>query len=296
MNQTTPPARIAIIGSGAVGCYYGGRLAQHGNDVHFLMRRDLNHVLAHGLTIHSVHGDFQLPNVQAHGDTQSIGPSDLVIITLKATDNKALLDLIPPLLKPDTMLLTLQNGLGIEPWLAEHFGSARVLGGLCFVCINRTSPGVIEHYSQGAVTLGEYERPPQPRSESLASEWQRCGIECVVAPDLLQARWRKLVWNIPFNGLAIAAGGIDVGQILANPGHRAQAIALMEEVIAIAKTLGHPLPEDLLADQLARTEQMGPYKPSSLIDYHAGRPVELEAIWGEPLRQGQHAGACVEQL
>ena len=146
--------RIAVIGSGAVGCYYGGRLAQYGEDVHFLMRRDLEHVRTHGLQVHSVHGDFSLPEVQAHSSTESIGPCDLVIITLKVTDNEALLELIPPLLKPDAMLLTLQNGLGIETWLAEHFGAEQVLGGLCFVCINRTAPGVIEHYSQGGSSWG----------------------------------------------------------------------------------------------------------------------------------------------
>ncbi|OYW26819.1 MAG: hypothetical protein B7Z47_07240, partial [Chthoniobacter sp. 12-60-6] len=127
--------RIAHCGSGAVGCYYGGRLAQHGNDVHFLMRSDYEEVKQHGLKIRSPLGDFNLPHVNCHRSTAEIGPCDLVIIAMKATANEVLLELLPPLLKEKTMILTLQNGLGSDDFLARHFGSARVLGGLCFVCI-----------------------------------------------------------------------------------------------------------------------------------------------------------------
>ena len=136
--------RIAIIGAGAVGCYYGGRLVEHGQDVHFLMRSDYETVNRDGLSITSPLGDAHL-KVQANRSTQDIGPCDLVIIALKATSNTALLELIPPLLHEETLLLTLQNGLGNEDFLATHFGAQRVLGGLCFVCINRTAPASSPH-------------------------------------------------------------------------------------------------------------------------------------------------------
>ncbi|MFN0076704.1 MAG: 2-dehydropantoate 2-reductase [Prosthecobacter sp.] len=290
---------IAIIGSGAVGCYYGGRLAQHGNDVHFLMRSDFDHVRQHGLQIRSPLGDFELPHVPCHLTTADIGPCDLVIIAMKATANEALLDLLPPLLKPDTILLTLQNGLGSDDFLAQHFGSQRVMGGLCFVCINRISPGVIHHIAQGQIALGEHHGPPQARTHDLAAEFQRCGIECHIEPSLIAARWKKLVWNIPFNGLSIAAGGIDTAAILANAALERRVRDLMREIIDTANQLGHDIPLSLIDTMIERTRTMSAYKPSSLIDFLAGHEVELDAIWGEPVRRAAMAGISmptVEEL
>lgn len=282
--------RIAIVGSGAVGCYYGGRLAQHGHEVHFLMRSDYEHVKQHGLKIISHHGDFDLPQVYCHRSTAEIGSCDLVIIAMKATANEALLSLLPPLLHKKTMILTLQNGLGSDDFLARHFGSAHVLGGLCFVCINRIAPGVIHHIAQGQIALGEHSGAAQVRTEVLASEFRRCEIECKVEPSLIAARWKKLVWNIPFNGLSIAAGGKDTAAILADPVLEKRVRDLMREIIDTAGHLGHAIPLSLIDDMIERTRTMSAYKPSSLIDFLSGSEVELEAIWGEPVRRAQAAG------
>jgi 2-dehydropantoate 2-reductase len=288
--------RIAIIGSGAVGCYYGGRLAQHGNEVHFLMRSDYKQVKQHGLKISSPLGDFDLPQVYCHRSTAEIGECDLVIIAMKATANEALLELLPPLLHKKTMILTLQNGLGSDDFLARHFGSVHVLGGLCFVCINRIAPGVIHHIAQGEISLGEHSGAPQVRTEALAAEFRRCGIECKVEPSLLTARWKKLVWNIPFNGLSIAAGGKDTAAILADPVLEQRVRDLMREIIETAGRLGHAIPLSLIDDMIERTRTMSAYKPSSLIDFLAGSEVELEAIWGEPVRQSQAAGIKMPEV
>lgn len=294
MNLEHP--RIAIVGSGAVGCYYGGRLAQHGHEVHFLMRSDYEHVKQQGLKICSVHGDFSLPQVYCHRRTAEIGQCDLVIIAMKATANAALLELLPPLLHNKTMILTLQNGLGSDDFLARHFGSAHVLGGLCFVCINRTAPGEIHHIAQGQIALGEHSGAPQVRTEVLAAEFRRCGIECKAEPSLIAARWKKLVWNIPFNGLSIAAGGKDTAAILADPVLEQRVRDLMREIIETAGKLGHAIPLALMDDMIERTRTMSPYKPSSLIDFLAGSEVELEAIWGEPVRQAKAAGIEMPQV
>ena len=283
-------SRIAIIGSGAVGCYYGGRLALHGNEVHFLMRSDYEEVKQHGLKISSPLGDFTLPRVHCHRTTAEIGECDLVIIAMKATANEALLSLLPPLLHKKSMILTLQNGLGSDDFLARHFGSAHVLGGLCFVCINRIAPGVIHHIAQGQIALGEHSGAPQVRTEALAAELLRCGIECQVEPSLIAARWKKLVWNIPFNGLSIAAGGKDTAAILADPVLEQRVRDLMREIIETAGRLGHAIPLSLIDDMIERTRTMSAYKPSSLIDFLVGSEVELEAIWGEPVRQAKAAG------
>lgn len=296
MSAAPPFSRIAVIGSGAVGCYYGGRLAQHGCDVRFHMRRDLEHVRRHGLTVKSHLGDFTLPEVKARGSTGEIGPVDLVLITLKATANHALDTLIPPLLHENTRLLTLQNGLGNEEYLAERWGAERVLGGVCFVCINRTGPGLIEHTAQGQVALGPHAPDSRQAAAEAAALFNRCGIECRLSDSIPAVRWRKLVWNIPFNGLAIAGGGIDTAQILADDSLHALARSIMAEIIAISTRLGYPLPATMVDDQIAATRTMAAYRPSSMIDFVEGREVEVEAIWGEPFRRATASGAETGRL
>jgi 2-dehydropantoate 2-reductase len=295
-KHSLPGFRIVIVGSGAIGSYYGSKLAYYGRDVHFLMRGDLYAVRKRGLHIRSKGENIHVAKVNCHTSTEEIGPSDLVIIALKATSNDALPALLSPLLHEKTALLTLQNGLGSEEFLAEHFGAERVLGGLCFVCLNRTAPGVIEHYDYGRVAIGEFRRYPQPRTHDIAWEFKRCGIVCSVIEDLVLERWRKLVWNIPLNGLSVVAGGMDTAAILADENLRRLTLELMDEVISIANRCGHALPTAAAMEQMKRTETMGAYKPSTLIDYLAGRPLEIEAIWGEPYRRARAAGVAAPHL
>lgn len=287
---------MAIIGSGAMGCYYGARMAQHGNDVNFLMRSDLAHVREHGLSIKSCAGHFNLRDVQAFGTTAEIGPCDLIFIALKTTANADLTTLLPPLLHPGTVIVTLQNGLGNEAHLASLHRADQVLGGVCFVCINRTAPGVIDHISDGDVALGEFVGGPRPRTEQISALLNASLIPSRVEPSLAVVRWKKLVWNIPFNGLAITGGGITTEDILTNPKLAAGARILAGEAVAAAAALGHPLPEGWADYQISRTPAMGPYKPSSMIDFVENRPVEVEAIWGEPVRQARAAGAAIPRM
>lgn len=287
MRHHLPNFRIAVVGAGAIGCYYGGKLAQFGRDVHFLMRSDYAVVRKRGLRIRSKGGNFHIPKVNAYRSSEEIGPCDLVIVAVKTTANADLPLLVRPLLGEKTMILTLQNGLGNEEFLAQHFGAERILGGLCFICLNRVEPGVILLQDNGRVALGEFSGFPTPRLHDLAWEFKRCGVVCSVVADLALEHWRKLVWNIPFNGLAITAGGLHTAQILADDRLRLRALALMDETIAIANACGHKLPTAVALDQMKRTAGMGDYQPSTLIDYLAGRPLEIEAIWGEPLRRAR---------
>ena len=288
---------IAVFGAGAIGGYYGAMLARAGADVRFLLRRDLNHVRAHGLRVKQPpDGDFTLARPQVFGTAAAIGPVDLVIIGLKATANGCMPDLLPPLLRADTALLLLQNGLGGDAFLARHFGAQRVIGGLCFVCLNRTAPGEITCTHPGYLSLGEFAGPPTDRLRALAAQFARSGVTTEIAENVDEARWRKLVWNVPFNGLTIAAGGVTTDVIMDDPALRAEARALMEEVVAAAARLGYRIQPEFLEEQLARTAGMGAYRPSSLIDWQEGREVEVEAIWGEPLRRAQAAGAAVPRL
>jgi 2-dehydropantoate 2-reductase len=288
--------RIAIVGSGAIGSYYGGKLAAAGSDVHFLIRGDLETTRRRGLHIHGPGEKVTLVKVQCYNSTAEIGPCDLVLVALKTTANQVLVDLVPPLLHERTMLLTLQNGLGNEEFLAEHFGAERVLGGLCFIGLRRISRIEIQRYQYGDIMLGEYRCAAQPRSHEVAAEFRRAGITCSVTDDLLLERWRKLVWNIPFNGLSILAGGLDTAAIRGNETLRDAALVLMEEVVAAANACGHALGRDAVDEQMRRTATMGSYKPSTLLDWEAGRDLEIEAIWGEPLRRARAAGAQTPRL
>jgi 2-dehydropantoate 2-reductase len=288
--------KIAVVGTGAIGSFYGGKLAYRGRDVHFLLRSGFAKIKRSGIRIRGKKENFHIAKVQAYKTADVIGPCDLVLIALKATNNEALLRLIPPLLHPHTVLLTLQNGLGNEDFLAQHFGAARVMGGLCFICLNRISPGLIEHLDYGNLSIGELLGPPKPRTDEVAGEFQQSGIVCRVVDNLMQERWRKLVWNIPFNGLTIAAGGITTEDILRDVSLHSVALALMNEVIEAAKGCGYNLPADVAVEYMKRTETMGAYKPSTLLDSEAGRALEVEAIWGEPLRRAQASGTAMPRL
>lgn len=279
-----------------MGCYYGGMLAHSGCDVRFLMRSDLDAVRNGGLTIRTRGTEVHLTKVNAAATAAEIGPCDLVIIALKATSNASLDELIPPLLHEHTALLTLQNGLGNDEYLAGRWGAERVMGGLCFVCLNRIAPGVIEHFDHGTISIGEFVGGPQARTRELVEAFVHAGVEAQAVENLLTERWRKLLWNIPFNGLAIAAGGATVADVLADDGLRASARALMSEVLDAARRLGHEIPDSFADFQIERSHSMGAYRPSSLIDWELHRPVEVEAIWGEPLRRGQAAGAEMPRL
>ncbi len=288
--------RIAIIGSGAIGSYYGAKLAYGGSDVHFLIRSDLSEIRSNGLSVRGKGENFRVTNVKCYNSTRKIGASDLVLIAVKATSNADLVDLIPPLLHEHTVLLTLQNGLGNEEFLAKNFGADRVLGGLCFICLSRISRTEVERYDYGHIVIGEYGRKPQSRTHHVAAEFKRGAIQCNVIENLALERWRKLVWNIPFNGLSILAGGIDTAAILHDEGLRRTTLGLMDEVIGAANRCGYPLEHSAAYEQMKRTETMGAYKPSTLLDWEAGRPLEIEGIWGEPLCRATAAGANMPRL
>jgi len=288
--------KIAIVGSGAVGGYYGARLARAGEEVHFLLRSDYAVVRDKGWRVTDHEGEWTLRPVHAHDRSESIGVCDCVVVATKSTANPMLPPLVCPLLGESTMLLALQNGLGNVEFHAGYAGAERVLGGLAFVCINRVGPGVLEKYIPGSVRLGEFSGAALDRTHDLAARFVRAGIDCEAVDSLAAALWRKLVWNVPFNGLTIAAGGVTTDVILARSEWRERAWQLMLEVRDGAAALGIEIPESFLRRQMEVTYPMGAYKPSSLVDYLAGREVEVEAIWGEPARRARATGVVLPKL
>ena len=285
MNSFPSNPRIAVVGSGALGCYYGGRLVQHGHDVHFLMRSDFDHVHAHGLHIQSHAGDFDLApdQLRVYRDPANMPPADLVIVTLKATANHAFPSLISPLLADHTAILTLQNGLGNEQQLADLFGQQRIIGGLAFACINRIAPGQILHTDYGLIKIGEFGRPPSPRLQTIAQLFQGSNIPCEILADLNAGRWEKLIWNVPFNALG-AALNVTTDRLINNPAGQTLVRQIMEEVIAIAHADGVNLDPALIDKNINRSLTMGPYRTSMQMDRQNHRPIELQSILGQPLQ------------
>jgi 2-dehydropantoate 2-reductase len=285
--------KVAVVGSGAIGLYYGGRLAAAGEDVAFLTRTDHDAIARGGLKVESVHGDFEVPHVKAARTPEDIGPVDLVIVAWKATANHHLATTLPPLLHDGTQVITLQNGLGNCECIAAITGPERVLGGLCFVCINRISPGRIHHSAGGRVAIGEWRPGITGRAVEIARRFKAAGIHGTAVDNLEQAQWEKLIWNIPFNGLSVAEGGVSTDVLLATADGESRIRALMAEVIATGRALGLDLADGLIDSNIDRTRPMGAYRTSSMIDFIEGREVEIGPIWQEPLRQAQTAGIAM---
>ena len=276
---------IAIVGAGAVGGYYGARLAQSGLDVHFLMRSDYQHVREHGLVIKSINGDFELSPAEIHiyDSTAKMPPVDLVIVTLKSTDNDALTRLIPPLLRDDTAILTLQNGLGNEEFLASLFSADRILGGMAFTCLNRLAPGVIHHSDHGHIRLGEFARRDQSRAATIVHLFNQARIDTQLLDDLLLGRWTKLTWNIPFNGLTTLLD-VPTDRLIATDRGAQLVTRIIDEVAATAAANGITLPPEIAQRQIELTRSMGPYLTSTQLDRRHRRPMEIEAIFSRPLQ------------
>ena len=295
-----PNRNYAIVGTGALGGFYGARLQQAGLEVNFLLRSDYDRVKKHGLIVESPEGDFILPHVRAYHDAHKMPQCDVVIVALKTTQNHLLPKILPPLLKDNGAVLVLQNGLNAEPEVATIVGAERVVGGLCFLCSYKVGPGHICHLDYGTITLGEYAQDYKvigitTRMHQIAGDFKRAHIPIKMSEDLLLSRWKKLVWNIPYNGLSVVLDA-RTDQLMANPDTLILVEEIMEEVIAGAKSCDRIIPDDFIPQMLEHTQKMKPYRTSMKIDYDESRPLEVEAIFGNPIRVAQQAGIKLPQI
>lgn len=304
MSSLSSTSRYALVGPGAIGLYYGGLLAKSGCALHVLARSDYTAMHEHGLMIRMIDPATQVLNAkysitpaQVASEATEIGVVDCVIITAKTTVNAQLIESLHALIQPrHTVVLTLQNGMGNAEYFATHFPNSPILGGLCFVCANRTKPAVVENYLPGRVEIGALCDEWSADAGAVVEVFKAAGIQTSQSASFEASLWRKLCWNVPFNGLSIAAGGITTDLILADSKLASRARRLMEELRAAATLAGHEIADSFIQGQFDVTEKMGAYQPSSLIDYQAGRAVEVESIWGEPLRRGQSLGANMPEL
>ncbi len=309
MSRKMQGLRYAIIGTGAIGGYYGARLQQAGCDVHFLLRSDYEYVREHGLIIASVDGDFALPNVNAYSDPADMPPADVVIVALKTTQNRRLSELLPKI-NPGVAVLLFQNGIGVESEVSQILGesASTVLGGLCFICANKVAPGRVRHLAYGRVLIGAHDSQgqlcaPTPLIKNIVADLTRANIEAEATEDLPLARWRKLVWNVPYNGLSVVLNAT-TDEMMADDGVRSLITTLMQEVITIANAWGEyaspstdrSIPKGWAEQMLAQTESMQPYRTSMKIDYDEKRPLEIDAILGNPLRIAQKLNLPVPSM
>ncbi len=306
--------KIGVIGCGALGSYYGGKLQARGESLHCLLRSDRDWVRQHGIHVRSPQGDFHFhPRVAA--TPEEIGVCDLVLIGLKTTANGAIPDLLPPLVDSHTAILSLQNGLGNIELLESLFPTEQILGGLCFICVNRVRPGEVHHIDHGRIVLGEAGRWPEPRTHDIAMKFRYAGVPCNVTDNLRRAQWEKLVWNIPFNGLGVASSVgypafcadtagtlkptgpcLTTDQLLEQPEWHKLVKQLMHEVIDVAQALGYSLAHELADRMIEKTKTMGAYRPSTLIDFESQRPLEWDTMFHQPLERARTTNVATPQL
>ena len=289
-------SRVAVIGAGAVGCYYGARLAEAGHEVHFLLRSTYEAVANGGLHIESADGDIDLEAPLIARSSGEIGEVDWIVCALKATAMEQARELVAPVVGPETRILALMNGLGIEERFASWFPNTPIFGGLAFTCINRGAHGRIHHIDYGPVTLGHL-GDDEAEISAAAALFADAKVEVPTASSLRAARWQKLCWNVPFNGLTVTAGGVTTDIVMNDPELRATAEGVMRELVAAgnADLESHGVaerldPDAIVESMMTRTNAMTAYRPSTMIDFLEGREMEVGAIFEAPLHRASELG------
>lgn len=281
--------RYGVIGTGGIGGFYGGMLANSGQEVHFLFHSDFDYVRTNGLRVDSVFGDFHLEKVNAYQRTADMPVCDVVLVGLKTTSNYLLKTLLPPLLDKKTTVILIQNGLGNEASLANDFPELSIAGGLGFICSGKFGPGHIVHSDHGRISIGPYQGDNSTILKQVHADFEAAHVPCELSDDLLCSRWKKLVWNVPYNGLTVVMNAL-TSELMAHPATYALCKDLMLEVIGAANALGIKIGDQFAQFMLEYTLDMKPYAPSMKLDFDFKRPLEIDAIYAAPLEAAEKAG------
>lgn len=273
--------RYGIIGTGAIGGYYGGKLANAGKDVHFLFHSDYDYVKREGLKVDSINGDFVIKPINAYYQTDDMPIFDVVLVGLKTSNNHLLSTLLPPIIHDNTIVILIQNGLGMEDELQSTFPKLQITGGMAFICCRKTKEGYIEHLDEGKLNIGSHSNIDKLKLMDIAADFEEAGVPAEIV-DLNNARWEKLIWNIPFNGLSVVMNA-STDQLINNRYTQQLIYDMMQEVILAANNCGaHILPK--AADKMIEmTEKMVPYLPSMKLDYDNKRTLEIFHIYTKPI-------------
>ncbi|ANN77881.1 putative 2-dehydropantoate 2-reductase [Bordetella flabilis] len=295
--------RIGVIGAGAIGGFYGGLLARRGREVHFLLRSEYSAVATEGIRIESKeHGDVHLDRVHAHRSPDEMPPCDWLLLGTKAVSNTEVAPTLARIAAPGARLIVMQNGLGVEDELHKRLPpDLHVVGGLCYTAVEHLAAGHLRHIAYSGLHLGYHSGPaatPARRAAVLeegVALFAETGIAAMAVADLTAARWRKLLWNIPFNGLSVL---LDCGitDLVGHADTYALARGMMEEVAGAAASCGHPLPADAVVQTMALSSFEQNYHPSMVYDHRHRRPMELQAIYDAPIRAARDAGVDMPKV
>lgn len=284
----------SVIGMGAIGGFYGGRLAYAGLEVHFLSHSDYAHVKERGLEIDSCDGSFALPHVNVYQSSADMPKTDVVLVGLKSVNNHLLPELLAPVITDDTVVVLIQNGIGLEADLQAAFPRLHIVAGLAFICSSKTEPGRIRHQCYGSINLGNYSCPAD-RFGQLLNDFHTAGLQVAEVP-YEEARWKKAVWNMPFNGMTVALE-TSTDRLLKNPATRQLIYDQMMEVVGAANALGITALTSDFADQMMRmTDEMVPYSPSMKLDFDFHRPMEIYYLYTRPIEEARKAGFDMPKL
>jgi 2-dehydropantoate 2-reductase len=300
LTMGEPKRRYGILGSGAVGSLYGSRLWQAGHPVNFLLRSDLEAGRRQGLRVDSPWGNVTVPASQLVGSVRGLGEVDGLIVALKSTVNHELAGLLEELAVAAPVILLLQNGLGGEDAVSAAAPGSIVLGGVCDIACSRVAPAQVKHVAEGLIHLAPWSATGEPSVEAqetcqwVTDDLRAAGVPIDCGDSLQRMRWRKLVWNMAFSGLCVVSGRGTQG-VLADAALRARLALIMQEVAAAAAATGTPLDADVVPMFLAKTEAIPDYAPSMQLDARAGRPLELQTIYRNPLLRGQSSGAAMPE-
>ena len=289
--------RILVVGTGAIGGFYGGKLAQTGASVSALCRSDYEIVKSKGIRVASTFGDFHFTPERVIRHVKEYGsPPDYLLVGLKVLPEINTTEIIKEVVGPDTAIVLLQNGAEIEEPVARAFPNNEIISGLAFICVTRTDPGHIVHVDFGRLVVGRFPAGRSDKTDHLARLFNESGVPCTVSEDVVTDRWRKLVWNAPFNPISVLGGGVDTKTMVDNPESLELARQVMEEVCRIAEAEGHPLPAGVVEENIEGTRRMSPYKSSMLVDFEAERPMEVEAILGNAIRAAKRHKIAVPRM
>jgi 2-dehydropantoate 2-reductase len=284
--------RIVVLGVGGVGGYFGGRLAQAGNDVTFFARgATLEALRTRGLRVDSIKGDFELPAVNATDDPTSIKDAEAILVAVKAWQIREAAESIRRAVGPDTMIVPLENGMEAPDDLAAVLGRENVLGGLCGLVSFVVAPGHIRHIgvAEPLIVFGELDNRRSERADRLCETMRAAGIAADVAADIQRAMWTKFLFIAPMSGVG-AITRVPVGVWRAMPETRAMSAAAIRELIDVAKERGVSLFDDAANATMQRIDALTPESTSSLQrDVIDGKPSELEAQLGAAVRMGRAA-------
>ncbi|MEP7117820.1 MAG: 2-dehydropantoate 2-reductase [Acidobacteriota bacterium] len=283
--------KIVMFGAGGVGGYFGGRLAQAGCDVAFVARgAHLEAIQRDGLRIVSPKGDAHVTTVRASADPAHLGVADVVFLTVKMYDVDAAATSLPPLLGPDTMVVTLQNGVEATDMVARHVGTARTAGGVAYVSAVIDRPGVIKHTALDALIVGELDGVLSPRLVALRDAASSAGFAFTASQKIRVDQWSKFARLSVFSGMTGVTRS-PVGVLRADPGLFQMLERAVDETLAVGRALGVPLGDDVRRDVFAMYRSMPPQAKSSLLeDLERGKPLELPWLSGAVVRLGAEAG------